>query len=239
MTHPFFCGQNIQRLGEYAKWPGPSPVPIPWHLDLSGYSGNLSRQQILDAFAQAWLWWAEGAEINPALVGSAAEAKVRMHFAAIDGPGQILAWSELADNTNQPKTQRYDARDVWIVTQGNMQGGIDITRVACHEIGHVLGLEHDGQNSGALMAPFVSDSVFKPIPRDITRLLGLGYTKRTTPIPTDPPPPGGLPRPNTIRISRQMGPGVFGDVSLGSKMDIGDYMLVLQGDAGDGPPPIP
>ena len=233
----FFCSQNIQRLGEYARWPGPSPK-LPWHVDLSGYNGSMAHTQLIEAFRLAWLWWAEAADIYPVMVGTAAQALIRKHFARIDGPSGILAWSELADNTNQPKTQRYDAGDTWLLTHGPMQGGIDLARVACHEIGHVLGLEHDGQNSGTLMAPFISNAVHKPTDRDIQRLLGLGYAKRTTPLPDPNPLPGNPPKPNTVRLTKQLPAGTHGDFVLGSKMDVGDYMLVLLGDEGS-PPPVP
>lgn len=222
----YFCSQNIQRLGEFAKWPGESPR-LPWHVDLSGYRGSLTPVTLIDAFSLAWSWWADAAEINPFFVQTAAEASVRCHFARIDGPSGILAWSELADNTSQPKTQRYDSGENW-TTEWFLQA------VIAHELGHVLGLEHDGQNSGTLMAPFIQESVRKPTPRDIQRLLGLGYRKRITPVPT--PMPG--PAPNVIRLSKELAAGTYGDLALGSRMTAGDYMMLLLGDEG-GEPPVP
>ena len=221
----YFCGCNIQRLGEFARWPGASPR-IPWHVDLSGYRGELTAAQLMEAFRLAWSWWAEAADINPFIVQSAAEAVVRKHFARIDGPSGILAWSELADNTNQPKTQRYDNGESWTVDWF-------LPAVACHEIGHVLGLEHDSQNSKALMAPFIQSDVPKPTPRDIQRLLGLGYAKRTTPIPPDPTPGPG-PAPNVIRFKKQLAAGDHGDFVLGSTAGVGDYLMLL---GGSGLPP--
>lgn len=226
------CGQYILRMGVEAKWPGVNPR-LPWNVDLTGYLGQIPKSALLAAFAQAWQWWADAVDMTPIMVQSPGEALIRKHFARIDGSGGVLAWSELADNTNQPKTQRYDAGDSWIVTEGTMSGGIDIMRVACHEIGHVLGLEHDNQNSGALMAPYISDDVPKPTSRDISRLIGLGYIKRTTPIPT-PVPPGDLPAANVVRFKTPLAAGDYANFSLGSTVGIGDYMLLL---GGDGPPP--
>lgn len=223
MHSHYVCGQNIQRLGAYAKWPGINPR-LPWNVDLSGYQGNLTAAALIGAFQQAWLWWAEAAEINPVMVQTAGEALIRKHFARIDGQNGILAWSELADNTNQPKTQRYDNSELWSVDWF-------LPAVACHEIGHVLGLEHDNPNSGSLMAPFIQESVKKPTARDIQRLLGLGYAKRTTPIPD----PGGQMPANTVRFKTPLAAGDHGSFALGSPVGIGDYMLLL---GGDGPPPV-
>ena len=222
MKH-YVCGCNIQRLGQYAKWPGANPR-ITWHVDLSGYTGQLSQEKLIEAFRLAWLWWAEAAEITPVMVLSAGDALIRKHFKRIDGQSGILAWSELADNTNQPKTQRYDDGDTWILSE-DFNGGMDLARVACHEIGHVLGLEHDSQSSGSLMAPFIQEEVRKPTPRDIQRLLGLGYAKRTTPLPGPIPPPGDPPAEYTVRFTQQMAAGVHGGLTLGSRMEIGDYLL--------------
>lgn len=218
----YFCSQTIHRLGEFARWPGANPR-LPWHVDLGGYRGSTPKEQILEGFRLAWLWWAEAAEFQPLMVQSAAEALVRIHFARIDGVNSILAWSELADNTNQPKTQRYDNSEPWVLSE-TLQSGMDIARVACHEIGHVLGLEHDGRNADALMRPTISGSIRKPTSRDIARLLGLGYAKRTTPLPpTDEPP--GLPPANHLRVKIALPKGQHGSFALGSDLTAGDYLL--------------
>lgn len=223
MHNRYICGQNIQRLGEYAKWPGTNPR-LPWHVDLSGYRGNMTPAMLIEAFRLAWLWWAEAAEFEPVMVGSDAEALIRKHFKTIDGPSGVLAWSELADNTNQPKTQRYDAGDSWILSE-TFDGGMDLARVACHEIGHVLGLEHDSQGSGSLMAPYIQEAVRKPTPRDIQRLLGLGYKQRTTPLPDPNPLPGVPPAPYTIRFKKQFIAGEHDGFAVGSNTEVGDYLL--------------
>lgn len=232
MKH-YVCGCNIQRMGEFAKWPGANPR-LPWNVDLSGYRGNMTAAMLIEAFRLAWLWWAESAEINPVMVQTAGEALIRKHFARIDGPSGVLAWSELADNTNQPKTQRYDAGDNWILSE-TFQGGMDLARVACHEIGHVLGLEHDSQSSKSLMAPYIQEDVRKPTARDIQRLIGLGYKKRTTPLPDGPP--DDVPAPNHIRLSQAMQAGAHGGFVLGSDLPAGDYIVLLGGDGAN--PTVP
>lgn len=201
------CGMIANVIGPLAKWPGEAPR-LPWHVDTAGYQGDYSPGKIRDAFAVAWGYWAAVVEITPEVVDVAASALIRSHFKRIDGPSNVLAWSELADNSNRPKTQRYDAGDNWVITPADQtpSGGIDLVRVACHEIGHVLGLDHDNANADALMRPSYSTRIPKPTARDVQRLIGLGYKPRTTPVP--PPAVPQPPKPPTVPDPPPVGPPV-------------------------------
>lgn len=183
------CGQTTQSAGPLAKWPGENP-DLPWHYDPAGYSGALTRDQLTAAFEQAWAYWAAAVEIRPRPVATKAEAKVWGTFRGIDGGSGVLAWSMLANDHAGPKEQRYDSGEVWVkMNPERPASGIDLVRVACHEIGHVLGLEHDSANADALLRPSYSTAIPKPTERDIQRLVGLGYKRRTTPVPPAPPDP--------------------------------------------------
>lgn len=229
MSEPiWFCGQNVQRIGEYARWPGASPK-IPWHVDFSGLQGSVTVAEWIESFKLALSWWSDVIEVTPYMVQLQAEAFVRMRFARIDGPSGILAESELADNTNQPKFQRYDNSERWNAAWLR-------AAVIAHEWGHMWGLEHDSRTSKTLMAPYIQDDVPKPTERDFQRMLGLGYRKRITPIPPPNVPPAG-PLPNHIRLKQGLTAGEYGQFVLGSDMMAGDYLALLQGDGP--PPPIP
>lgn len=184
------CGNFAQVNIEYAKWPGENPH-LPWHADMAAYRGSLTVDQLWEAFRRAWAYWEAEIEIRPERVAQAQQALIRKHFASIDGSSGTLAWSYLADNTNNPKTQRYDNGESWVIANPERPtSGIDLVRVACHEIGHVLGLDHDSSTAEALMRPSYSTSIPKPTERDLQRMVGLGYKRRTTPPPPPPPPPG-------------------------------------------------
>jgi hypothetical protein len=194
------CGVITTSSTILGKWPGEPPIDLPYHFDYSGYRGNLTAADLDAVFAQAWAYWAEHVEITPRRIASRSGAKVWGTFARIDGPSNTLAWSMLANDSNSPKEQRYDAGDTWVkMNPERPSGGIDLVRVACHEIGHVLGLPHDSGNANALLRPSYSVDIPKPTARDVDRLVGLGYKRRTTPLPP-PPPPDDPPPVSGLRL---------------------------------------
>ena len=50
--------------------------------------------------------------------------------------------------------------------------------MACHELGHSLGLGHDDAGAPAVMRPTYTASLPREQERDIARMVGLGYRRR-------------------------------------------------------------
>jgi hypothetical protein len=194
------CGNEFMERAEglVARWPadGSGVVTIPYHLDVSGYRGNLEPGRLVAAYDRAWGLWAGVIDIKPLRAASASQALVAAVFSRIDGPGRILAQSHLADGRRTQKQQWYDSGESWDA------GAIIFELTALHEIGHVLGLEHDPDGkTNAVMDPIYNPDMKSPRERDVSRLLAMGYKPARVVGPVDPadPKPGDKPTA-TIRI---------------------------------------
>lgn len=194
-----FCAVTLALKDQYRarRWPSDR---ITWTVQPRN-AGSLTADQVRRAFQAAWDDWARWLVIEPIYVEDPAEAMVVSKFGRIDGSRSVLAWSELADGTMTPRQQLYDDAESWS-WEAHPAQRIDLQRVACHEIGHVLGLAHDNEGADALMAPMYSPQIRAPRPRDVLRMERLGYKPRPVvvpggppvdPKPTPEPTPGGNP----------------------------------------------
>lgn len=207
----YFCGTNSKFAEgiQTAKWP---QKKINWTIDVSQYQGKLTPQQIITAFDVAWQSWSRWVDIEPVFIGfwenkngqqsynsNNQQSNVLSQFGditredgSLDGRGNVLSWSMLADGTLKQKIQRYDRPESWAISEEAPSSIIDLVRVAAHEIGHVLGLEHDATGTGSLMEPIYSRKVRFPTERDAARLVQMGYPRK--------PDNGGTPAPVIITV---------------------------------------
>jgi hypothetical protein len=152
------CGVADYMLATDCKW---NKKEITW--TIQSYPSNFSKQQIAEICLTAWSYWTEVCGLVPIYVEDSSEAMIVINMGEIDGPSNVLAWSEMPC-TDEQVHQKYDSSEHWIVSDCPTNG-IDIVRVVAHEIGHGIGIPHIGR--GNLMAPIYDPKIRKPQKGDI------------------------------------------------------------------------
>lgn len=175
---------------------------------VASYVNGLSRADQDDLLRLAWNDWQAvcGIQLTPADSQQSADIVIstgRGGGQGFDGPSGTLAWAYLPNGQDRQLLMRFDLDERWV--KDNPQGGILLRNVACHEFGHLLGLEHS-RVSGALMAPFYSARIVSPQANDdIPRIQAL-YGPVTVPPPPPPIPPIP-PVPAEKIVTLGVGPG--------------------------------
>lgn len=212
---PRFCAVPDRNAGARCRWDGTArPLTITW--TISGSLTGIDAETLKGIYTEAWSRWAKVCGIVPTYVKNGHAPMVVMGHGAIDGESGTLAWSELPCGKDQQLEQRYDTGENWFTGLGKPNGGrTSLVAVACHEIGHVIGLDHLGE--GNLLAPYYSSSVRDPQAGDIKEAqlrYGppiTGSDPTPTPPPTTPTPnPSGTPWDATVTLAKKDGtPVVF------------------------------
>lgn len=106
--------------------------------------------------------------------------------AGFDGPSGTLAWAELppSDGHRGQLEMRFDLDENFVAAP--TASGILLENVACHEVGHLIGLNHTNV-SGSLMLPTYSSRVAKPQSDDVQRAQARYGKPASTPVPTPIP----------------------------------------------------
>jgi matrix metalloproteinase-14 (membrane-inserted) len=89
--------------------------------------------------------------------------------------GEVLAWAQLPPTHNWKGIllSKYDMSETWVEKlEGKFDFEVSLRTVACHEIGHLLGLHHSDVES-ALMFPYYNPQLFEPQKDDIDRIQNL------------------------------------------------------------------
>jgi hypothetical protein len=182
--------QNAENL---AKW---NKSGISYWID--SYVGGLTKTAQQAIIAGAFKAWDDVCGIGISAAKSPQTADLIISTgqgsrSQFDGPGGTLAWAYLPDGRDRQLLMKFDLGETWIDNPNNR--GIAMFNVACHEFGHMLGLEHS-KVEAALMAPYYNVNVAVPqwnddIPRAQARYGKDTANPGTPTIPTIPTVPGG------------------------------------------------
>lgn len=189
MTMPRCCLTDLPAIEEARrsnyKW---AKTELTYYI--SGYDSDISRSDWDNSIRMAFNYWSEVTPLRFTKVASSDRANFILGVGTgrknnFDGPSGTLAWFQLPPNSNYNGQLKgmFDSAESW-------NRDVLLVNVACHEIGHGLGLEHSKVKT-ALMAPFYSRSVARPQPNDdISRIQALyGKNVAGTPVPIPEPLP--------------------------------------------------
>lgn len=130
-------------------------------------------------FAAAFKAWDDVCGLNINRIKDANKADIAIATGKgiqhnFDGRGGTLAWAYMPKGNDQQLIMRFDLDETWISQPTDR--GIMLLNVACHEFGHLLGLDHS-KSTGALMAPYYNPFVSGPQDNDDIKRIQKIYGK--------------------------------------------------------------
>lgn len=188
---PFFCGVT-ERLGMSHKLGRWIKKEVSW-----GYIGVLlgfSPAETSGAYAEAFGYWSSVCGLKFRHAKGEPTADIVISFGRIDGRNGTLAWSELPNGKNDKTVnQKYDTSEQFVDSENPGRYEIDLVRVACHEIGHAIGIPHlPVGRKPDLMNPTYSRRIRRPQPGDILQAIRRYGNSKQPQDPDLPTPPDGF-----------------------------------------------
>lgn len=183
------CGvdDRLGSTGRMCKW---NTTVVSWHV--SFVLPGISDLDVKGAFETAFSYWAEVCGIVPRYASTPSAVNIVAGSGGIDGPSGTLAWSEMPCGNAQRLAQKYDDGEAWVIASNPPPTKIDLVRVACHEIGHAIGIPHIG--SGNLMQPTYDRNIRMPQVGDRAEAVArYGVKNNPKPDPGEPTAPPWSP----------------------------------------------
>jgi len=165
------CGvSDALRASAQSRW---NKRLLNYYID--SYPPQLAISVVEAVYREAFTYWELAADLKFSQIRRAAGADLvlstgRGPRSGFDGPSGTLAWAYLPTGNDQPLLCRFDLDERWV---HDLNRDILLLAVACHEFGHLIGLDHDSQGSQSLMAPFYNRLTYKPQANDIRRIQGI------------------------------------------------------------------
>lgn len=154
---------------------------------------GVTLEQFETTLASVYAHLAEHCGITPRKVEQVRDARIASGSEKIDGPSNVLAWSELPCGNKQQCLQAYDSSEQWSVAK--QDGKIWLWMVVLHEVMHALGVPHAPAGVTAVIAPTYNPKLAGLQSYDIQQLqkrYGPPKAAPTTPTtPTNPTTPNG------------------------------------------------
>lgn len=191
-----FCGVSEAMMAQIVAWNKRSLTYC-----IKDDFPTLDKIQIQSAFAEAFGSWSDVCGLSFKEILNPSECDIVVTAGKIDQPLNVLAWSELPDGSDRRLTQKYDTFEKFVIAIQPPANSIDLVAVACHEIGHAIGLEHAQRGTGDLMEPTYAPGRRVPQRGDISRIRNL-YGPPTTTPPISPP---GVDLPDEMWIKGKSG----------------------------------
>lgn len=155
---------------------------------ITDYLPGITRTEMDAVIKRAFDAWTQHGNLNVTQATSGTPDIIVSHGRGrqsnFDGPGGTLAWAFLPNGSDNQLLTRFDLDETWVLSPN--QRGVLLFNVACHEIGHLLGLDHS-RVSSALMAPYYNAAIAEPQANDDIPRFKARYGERPGPVPVPPP----------------------------------------------------